>query len=61
MCLSVSIDASICVSVLRLMLLGSVMSLPSTFSTNFCMVLLKSLFVTGTGGGSIVHLLRPFA
>lgn len=55
MCLSVSVDASICLSVLRLMLLGSVMSLPSTFFTNLCMVLLKSSFVTRSGGGSIVH------
>ena len=40
--LNVSVEASICLSVLRLILLASVVSLPSTVSISSLMVLVKN-------------------
>lgn len=56
--LSISVEASTHLSVLRLMLLARVASLPSTIATNSFIVLLRSFATSrGGGGGSGAHCL----
>ena len=58
--LSVSVEAPICLSVLRLMLLASVVSLSSTVSTSSLMVLVKNLSETRGEDVAVLLIARAF-